>query len=258
MTVFRGQAEDIDIPILAKNPTRPILTTDEILCCLEFDTESTIGTCKDVSALVDCERNGFIHMDTAPTSAAWRGMLFWAATDGLGLNQIDNLCLKVKLVTGGDAAAELTCSGIETADKLLGVFHISTAAQISTIDDITHLCSIPAAGKIACTFATTSDHLLVFYHDVNGSAGIDVPNLRFALIDGTTVDTDIACADVNSNAIAVADSVLWCGHITTKATVASIADLTSECHATHTAGSVQMETTDTSNDLLWVIWNDVA
>lgn len=258
INVFRGQAEDIDIPILGKNPVGAIKTTDEVIACLEFDTEGTIGTIKDVSAKVDCERNGYIHMDTAPTSTAWSGLLFWNRVGGHGENVIDNLCLKVKLVTGGSAAAHLTLTGLATADKLLGVIHISTAASVTTIADITHLCEAHAADVITCSIDTTSDQLLVFYQDVDGAAGIDIPNLRFALVDGGANDVDLTCADVSGNAVAVADGILWGGHITTKAAVATIADLTSECHATHTAGSIQMETTDTSNDLLWIIWNDVA
>jgi hypothetical protein len=260
ISTFRGQAEDIDVPILGKTAGiadgTTIMQGDTVLACLELDTETTIGTIKDVSAKVDLERNGYIHVDTAPTSTAWKGLMFWIRESN-PKQAFGQLCLKVKLVTGGAALASLTLTGIEVGDTILGAFHISTAASVSTVDDITHLVSIYAANTIRCTFDTSNDQIWVFYHDANG-AGYDASNLRFALVDGTTVDTDIACADVNSNAIAVADAVIFCGHISTKATVATIADLTSECHATHTAGSIQMETTDTSNDLLFVIWQDVA
>jgi hypothetical protein len=253
---FRGVGQNVEAALLGRNPTRPIHVEDEILFCAELDTESSIATCKDVTAGMHCARNGYVHNNNAPTSTAWKGLIFFARQDG-GEKVFDALCLKAALVTGGAGAAQLTCTGIETEDTLLGVFEFTTAASVASMKDITHLCSIPAAAKVACSAATTNNHLLVFWHDANG-VGYDYSNLRFALVDGTTADTDIACADANSNAIAVADVVIFCLHITTKASVATLADLTSECHATHTAGSIQMETTDTSNDQLLLIWQDVA
>ena len=60
ISTFRGVAEDIDIPLLSKNPTDVIKAGDEILCCLELDTEGTIATCADVTANVSVSRNGYI------------------------------------------------------------------------------------------------------------------------------------------------------------------------------------------------------
>jgi hypothetical protein len=252
---FRGVAESIDVPVLGKAPVEVIAADDDILCLLELDTESTIGTVKDKSDHVAITRRGYIQVDAAPTSTAWTGLLFWVR-EHAGEHVFGNLCLKSKLVTGGAASAHLACAGLETEDVLLYVGHLSTAASISTLDDVTHLCSAHAADVLTCSIDTSNDQLWVFYHDSNG-AGYDSSNLRFALVDGGANDVDLACSDKDGNAIALADVVIFCGHISTKANVATMADLTSECHCTHTAGSIQMETTDVTNDLLFVIWQDV-
>lgn len=257
ISTLRGVAENIDVPVLGKNPTEVIKSTDSLLALLEFNVEGTIATCKDVSDRALISRTGYVQVNVAPTSPAWRGLLFWVRENG-GLQKFDRLDLKVALVTGGAAAAHLALTGLAIDDKLIAVFHISTAAEISTIDDITHLCEVHAAAVITCSIDTANDQLWVFYHNADGATAVELSNLRFALVDGAAVDTDIVTADKAGNAIAVADSVIFCGHITTKAAVTTIADLTSECHATHLAGSIQMETTDTTNDQLFIIWQDVV
>ncbi len=252
ISTFRGVAEDIDIPVLGKNPVEVIKAGDTILSCLEFDTEGTIATMADVTANVSISRNGYITNDTAPTSDIWRGLLFWHRGNDSGAGAaIGPLALKCVLVTGGAADADLTATGLEVGDTLISVFHLSTAASISTIDDVTHTCSIGGAAVLNCTLTTTSDQLWVFYHDANGTA-YNNPSLQFNVADGDTATTDITV----TGAVA-ADVVVFTGHFTTKAAVASLADLTSEGSFTD-ADDYQNDSTDTTNDQLLIIWLDVA
>ena len=249
---FRGVAEDIDMAVIGKNPTEVIKAGDEILAGFEFDTEDIIATLADVTANLSIARNGYITNDTAPTSDIWQGLLFWHRNNDSGAgNAIGPLALKSILVTGGNADADLTATGLEVGDTLLGVLHLTTAAQISSMADVTHLCSIGGAAVLNCSIATNSDHLWVFYHDADGTA-YNNPSIQFALLDGTTATTDITVTGATA-----ADVVVFVGHITTKAAVASIADLTSEGSFTDD-NDFQMATTDTSNDQLFLIWLDVA
>lgn len=252
ISTFRGVAEDIDMALIGKNPTEVIKAGDTIFSALEWDTEDTIATLADVTANVSISRNGYITNDSAPTSDIWQGLLFWHRGNDSGAGAaIGPLALKSILVTGGNAAADLTATGLEVGDTLIGVLHLTTAAQISSMVDVTHLCSIGGAAVLNCSIATNSDHLWVFYHDANGTA-YNNPSLQFEVLDGTTATTDITVTGATSS-----DVVVFVGHITTKAAVASIADLTSEGSFTDD-DDFQMGSTDTSNDQLFLIWLDVA
>ncbi len=249
---FRGVAEDIDIPVLGKNPVEVIKAGDTILACLEFDTESAIETMADVTANVSISRNGYITNDTAPTSDIWQGLLFWHRGNDSGAGAaIGPLALKGVLVDGGAAAADLTATGLEVGDTLITVLHLTTKAEISSMVDVTHLCTIGGAAILNCSIATTSDQLWVFYHDANGTA-YNNPSLQFAVADGAAATTDITV----TGAVA-ADVVVFTAHFSTKASVATLADLTSEGSFTD-ANDYQNDSTDTTNDQLLIIWLDVG
>lgn len=75
-------------------------------------------------------------------------------------------------------------------------------------------------------------------------------NLRVELLDGAAATTDIAVTG-----IATSDTIIWCGHITTKAAIDSLVDITSEVSIT-SAGNIQLSSTATTNDQLWLFWMD--
>ncbi len=75
-------------------------------------------------------------------------------------------------------------------------------------------------------------------------------NLKVTLADGDSATTNIAIAG-----IATEDTILFVGHLTTKAAIESFADITSEVSIT-SAGNIQLSSTSTTNDLLWVWWVD--
>ena len=74
-------------------------------------------------------------------------------------------------------------------------------------------------------------------------------NLQISLVDGTTADTNIAISG-----IATEDEIVFVGHFSTKASIATLVDDTANCSIT-SAGNIQSGT-DTSNDLLQVFWID--
>lgn len=73
--------------------------------------------------------------------------------------------------------------------------------------------------------------------------------LQVSLLSGAAADTNIAVTGIKT-----ADQIIWCGHLTTAAAIATLADLTSEV-VILTDGNIQLTDTDTTNDQLMVIWN---
>ena len=139
ISLFRGVIEDVDMPVLAKDPVGLIMPGDEIAWGLEFDTEAAILTLKDVTANLSISRAGYITNDTAPTSDIYQGMLFWYRNQGNGAHVLSQPCLKQILVTGGSAAADLTATGLAVNDHIIAVFHFVAAAAIESMADVTHL-----------------------------------------------------------------------------------------------------------------------
>lgn len=76
----------------------------------------------------------------------------------------------------------------------------------------------------------------------------ELQGLTFNLLDGAAADTNIAVTD-----IATDDTVVFCIHISTKAAIATMADITSEV-VILSAGNIQLTTTSTTSDQLLLIW----
>ncbi len=74
-------------------------------------------------------------------------------------------------------------------------------------------------------------------------------NLKVDLVDGTTADTNIAITGITTD-----DELIFVGHFSTKASVATLVDDTANCSIT-SDGNIQSGT-DTSSDLLQVFWVD--
>ena len=75
--------------------------------------------------------------------------------------------LKVTLAAGG-AAGNITIAGIAVGDDIVFVGHLTTAAAIATLGDLTSEFSITAANTInnAAGTATTDDQLMVIWEDL--------------------------------------------------------------------------------------------
>lgn len=78
--------------------------------------------------------------------------------------------------------------------------------------------------------------------------------LRFGLADGGATETDLTVTATDGSTIGTSDTILAVFHISTKAAIATLADITSEASIV-TAGSIQLSTTTTTDDQLLVIWH---
>ena len=77
-------------------------------------------------------------------------------------------------------------------------------------------------------------------------------NMQVSVLAGTTAATNIAVTG-----IVTTDEIIWCGHISTAAAIATLADITSEVSIT-SDGQVQLSSTDTSSDALLLFWIDTS
>lgn len=77
------------------------------------------------------------------------------------------ICLKTAMVDGASADTNIAIAGIAVEDTLIGVFHISTTASVTTIVDALATTNITSAGNIQNTGDTSSDSLMVSYHDAS-------------------------------------------------------------------------------------------
>ncbi len=73
--------------------------------------------------------------------------------------------------------------------------------------------------------------------------------VQITLVAGASASTNIAISG-----IATEDSLIFVGHLSTAASIATLVDDTANCSIT-SAGNIQ-SSTDTSSDQLMVVWND--
>lgn len=97
------------------------------------------------------------------------------------------------------------------------------------------------AMEVVASSATTVIKVLMAHHQKG--------RLKFALVAGSTAGTHTVTG------IATGDELIWVGHFTTAAAIATLADLTSEFSITG-ADEVTNTTADTTNDQLMVVWLD--
>jgi len=93
--------------------------------------------------------------------------------------------LQLAIVTGGDAAAELTCASvggvsIGVNDEI--VFAMEKAVTTEIMTDRTSAMSIPAAGKVACSAATNNDKLFVCWMAKDAAVAIASPKLVVGVV----------------------------------------------------------------------------
>lgn len=248
MAVCRGRAATVPVACIGHNPIKMIKPGDEILTVLEFSTEAAIVTMVDRTSLASIVREGYITLSACTTTAdSW--LVFWHALNGGP--SVGYLRPKVALVTGG-AAGALTATGIGVGDTIIGVVELTTAAAIASMKDLTEYCTVTAANEITCSVATTSNQLIVFFHDCSATDALEYHRPKFSVLAGAAATTNIAVTGA-----AVLDSIWACLHFTTAASIATLVDLSVEPSFT-SAGNMQMSTTDTTSDALLLIWNDAS
>lgn len=80
---------------------------------------------------------------------------------------VDALCIKVNVLNGAAANTNIAVSGISTEDTIIACLEFATAAAIATLTDRTSTTSITSDGNIQCTVDTSSDALLLIWHDAS-------------------------------------------------------------------------------------------
>lgn len=74
--------------------------------------------------------------------------------------------LQFSLLAGTTATTNIAVTGIATSDSIIFCAHISTAAAIATMADITSEVSVTSAGNIQLSSTdTSSDALLLIWND---------------------------------------------------------------------------------------------
>ena len=75
--------------------------------------------------------------------------------------------LRVNLLVGANAATNIAVAGIATDDEIIFCGHLTTAASIATLADLTSTMSISAAGQVQSSTATNNDQLWLFWIDTS-------------------------------------------------------------------------------------------
>lgn len=83
---------------------------------------------------------------------------------------------------------------------------------------------------------------------------VDFFHMYVALCTGAAATTDTDCAAKDGTTIKKEDTIIWCGHFSTAAAIATLEDRTDEVSVVND-GHVQLSTTDTTSDQLLVIWH---
>lgn len=81
--------------------------------------------------------------------------------------------------------------------------------------------------------------------------------LRIGLADGGSAAADLTVTATDGDTIGLLDIIIAVFHISTKSSIATLADITSEA-SIETAGSIQLSSTSTSSDQLLVFWHAVG
>jgi len=159
---------------------------------------------------------------------------------------------KFELVDGDSASTNIPVANVTTSDELVFIGHFSTKANIASLVDDTANCSITSAGNIQSATDTSSDLLMAVWNDVtDGPNTRSAMGLQFEILTGTTAATNITVTGATTD-----DEILFVGHFSTLASIATVVDDTANCSFA-TDGNFQ-SATDTSNDMLFVIWNDLT
>ena len=235
-----------------------IATEDTLIFVGKFITAAAIASLTDITSTCSITSAGNIQC-TASTEAGGDAGLFvvWDDNDGAKRAR-DVYNLKFAVLAGvANAATDITVTGLATEDEVIFCGQFTTAAAIATITDITTTLTITATDTMRSSATTVDDTLLFVWNDLNPGSGSsntarDSICLKVSVLAGTTATTNIAVTD-----IATEDQILWCGHLTTAAAIITLEDKTSEVSVT-SAGNIQLASTSTATDALWLWWIDVS
>lgn len=233
-------------------PVANITTSDELVFIGHFSTKANIASLVDDTANCSITSAGNIQSGTDTSSdllmAVWNDV-----TDGENTRSAMNL--RFSILTGTTAATNITVAGATTGDEILFVGHFETLASIATVIDDTANCSFPTDGNFQSATNTSNDMLFVIWNDLTSSstgATRSATCLQVSILAGSTAVNDIAVTGILTS-----DEILHCGHGETAALLETLEDITSEVSVT-SAGNIQLSSTDTSSDTLWLWWNKTS
>ena len=75
----------------------------------------------------------------------------------------ERMLLRVSVLAGTTAAANIAVTGILTTDTIVACLEFTTAASIATLADRTAECSITSNGNIQCSTTNTSSNALLLF-----------------------------------------------------------------------------------------------
>jgi len=214
-----------------------IATTDHLIGVQESAVTSADPTDRTSEASITSTDN--IQLSTTST-ATDKLIVLYHDSDG---RAIDAPCYKFILTTGTTAAANITATGIATADTLIFVTEISATDAIWT--DRTSEASITAANVIQCsTTDTSTDQILICYHDASGR-GIASPALKWGQCNGSATTSTLT-------GVATGDTLLMVLELAQTTNVATLRTSTTTISAANTLTSG----VSTVNDVLLVLYHD--
>lgn len=134
--------------------------------------------------------------------------------------------LQMAIVTGGNAAAELTCASVGGVSIGLNdeiVFALEKAQTSELFTDRTSHMSIPAAGKVACSDATNNDKLVVMWMAKDAATAIASPKLVVGVVAaGMSPNETLTLAGIETD-----DELIAC--FTVNTTTGAFTDITATC-----------------------------
>ncbi|MDD1749231.1 MAG: hypothetical protein LUO89_05080 [Methanothrix sp.] len=233
------------------NATTQTLTgigTDDTILFAGHFTPGATSTFADVTTHMTISAADEITVD-ADYSSDFLAVVWSDGSPSAGANQPQsNLCLRFSLIAGSDTTATIT--GITTSDVIVGVFHWSTAADITafgTLSDVT----ITAANTVTFATGTAADSVLIIWQDMDSGATPQAYSsmcLHIDLVDGHATEMAVT-------GMVATDVILFAGHLSTKANITTIADYTTG--VTAAAGKVTYAAT-TADDQIWLWWLDTS
>ena len=225
-------------------------TDDTLLLVLHMTVKGTIETLADITSDVTITADDTITYGSDYSSD--QCLIIWhdaSVAQGETLREKSAPCLKIGLADGA-AATTSTLTGINTEDDIISVIHITTKADIASMADVTSHITISDADEITSDADYSNDQLLVFWMDNGGYDNQAYSNVcyKFDLVAGHATASTVT-------GITADDQIIFVGHFSTAASVATLADYTSG--ATAGAGSVAWAAT-TADDHMLIVWNDVS
>lgn len=229
-----------------------IKTTDELVHVDHFSTKASIASVVDDTANCSITSAGNIQSGTDTSSDLLR--VFWNDLSPLvGSVQATSLGnYQFSIIDGTGASSNIAVANSQTDDRIIHVSHYTTKSAIESVVDDTSNCSFTSDGQFQSSTNTTADQLLVIWQSNSGAVKLSksINNIGFAILSGSTAVNNIAVSG-----IVTTDSILHCGHYATATVIATMADITSEVDIT-SDGNIQLTTTNTSSNTLWLVWSD--